>query len=156
MEQELLEEFKKYLEKQDMLNKLTENQSLNEHGYSEIHTIVAIETLKEANVTSIAGRLKMTRGAISKITKKLVSKGLITPYTIPGNKQKIFFQLTEEGKVLYEAHEVRHNLWLERDCKFLSAFPEETFAVIFDFMKQYNEYLESQITELVKQEEGEK
>ena len=36
-----------------------------------------------------------------------------------GNNQKIFFKLTDKGQQLYEEHEKRHNLWLERDNAFL-------------------------------------
>lgn len=39
---ELLVLFDEYLEKQDVLSKLTEAEKLHDLGYSEIHTIVAI------------------------------------------------------------------------------------------------------------------
>ena len=46
---ELLVLFDEYLEKQDVLSKLTEAEKLHDLGYSEIHTIVAIQELEEAN-----------------------------------------------------------------------------------------------------------
>ena len=64
---ELLVLFDEYLEKQDVLSKLTEAEKLHDLGYSEIHTIVAIQELEEANVTAIAEKMHMTKGAISKI-----------------------------------------------------------------------------------------
>ena len=75
MKEEVLKSFSEYLEKQDVLCKLTENVKLHEYGYSEIHTIVAIKELNEPNVTAISNRLKMTKGAISKIIKKLLNNG---------------------------------------------------------------------------------
>lgn len=142
---QLLNQFKEYLEKQDMLNKLTESQKLNEFGYSEIHTISAIEDLEDPNVTAIAKELNMTRGAISKITKKLISKGLIEAYELPENKQKVFFKLTETGKALYWEHDKRHNEWENRDLQFLNQFPIEQLEKIYLFMTSYNTYLASKI-----------
>ncbi|WEA41251.1 winged helix DNA-binding protein [Lysinibacillus fusiformis] len=150
---QILNQFKEYLEKQDMLNKLTESQMLNDFGYSEIHTITAIGDLKEPNVTLIAKELNMTRGAISKITKKLVGKKLIETYMIPDNKQKVFFKLTEEGEVLYLEHDKRHKEWEERDLNFFSQFSNNQIELISKFMTSYILYLDSQIKIIEKSEE---
>lgn len=148
---DILDKFAEFLEKQDIICKLTENQKLHNYGYSEIHTIRAIGTLDEPNVTEIAKSLKMTRGAICKITKKLIAKGLIETYMLSDNKQKVFFNLTNEGKVLFDEHEIRHNLWVERDNKFLENFPRNQLNAINSFMEQYNNYLEQKIQELSKE-----
>ena len=77
-EQELLlKEISLMLERQDMLSKLTESSCLDEYGYSETHCIDFIGRLELPNVTKIAEHMGMTRGAISKMTKKLLAKGLI-------------------------------------------------------------------------------
>lgn len=145
MNKKLLNQFKEYLEKQDVLNKLTESQNLTDFGYSEIHTITAIGDLEDPNITGVAKELKMTRGAISKITKKLMSKGLIDAYEIPENKQKVFFKLTENGKALYWEHDKRHTKWEKRDLQFLNQLSSEQLDTISLFMTSYNTYLSSQI-----------
>lgn len=145
MEKLLLEAFKLYLERQDILNKLTEIQSLSEYGYSEIHTIAAINELKNPNVTSIANHLRMSRSAISKIAKKLINKNLISTYELDNNKQKIFFKLTTSGKVLYAEHSRRHCSWEKRDLDFFKQFSPEEIKSITTFMNFYNEYLDLQI-----------
>lgn len=144
----ILNQFSEFLDKQDMLNKLSESSKLNDYGYSEIHTIRSIGNLENPNVTEIAKTLKMTRGAISKITKKLLSNGVIEVYRLLDNKRKIFFKLTVTGNVLYEEHEKRHKLWMDRDCKFLKQFSSEKLEQISEFMLSYNDYLEQQIKEL--------
>lgn len=144
----LLNQFAEFLEKQDMLSKLTENEKLHSYGYSEIHVVAAIGNLEEPNVTELARTLKMTKGAVSKITKKLLLSGVIEAYTIPENRQKIFFRLLEQGEFLYGEHEKRHQLWLERDEHFLAQFTEQQLAEISKFMSLYNGYLEEQIKEL--------
>ena len=115
----LMNLFVKYMEKQEILSKLTEDEKLHGYNYSEIHTIAAIGDLEEPNVTQIANHMNVTRGAISKITKKLLEQNLIESYQLDGNKQKIFFRLTKSGQFLYDEHEKRHNLWLKRDDDFI-------------------------------------
>lgn len=149
-ELELLSQMGRFLEKQDMLNVLTENANLHGYGYSEIHTIKAIKELEEPNVTEIARQLNMTRGAISKITKKLLKQGLIESYQAPGNRQKIFFRVTEAGMPLYEEHEKRHTMWEQRDLGFLGRFKEKGLTEFLTFMKSYNTYLQERIDELTE------
>ena len=145
---ELMNLFVKYMEKQEILSKLTEDEKLHGYNYSEIHTIVAIGDLTEPNVTQIANYMNVTRGAISKITKKLLGQNLIEAYQRDDNKQKIFFRLTKSGQFLYDEHEKRHNLWLKRDNAFIKQFDSKTVKQVEKFMKEFNDYLEAQIMEL--------
>ena len=150
----LLNQFAEFLEKQDMLSKLTENEKLHSYGYSEIHVIAAIGDLEEPNVTALAKTLRLTKGAVSKITKRLISSNVIEAYTIPDNRQKIFYRLLEKGRFLYEEHEKRHKLWLERDRQFLSQFTELQLEGFSKFMSSYNGYLEEQIRQLGGREDA--
>ena len=145
---ELLNLFATYKEKQEVLSKLTESERLHGYNYSEIHTIDAIGSIKEPNVTGISEHMHMTRGAISKIVKKLQNDGLIESYMLPDNNQKIFFSLTEKGKKLFEEHKYRHNLWLKRDNEFLENYDKEYLTEIEKFMIDFNKYLEEKINEL--------
>lgn len=148
MNTELMNLLVKYMEKQEILSKLTEDEKLHGFNYSEIHTIAAIGDLDDPNVTNIANHMNVTRGAISKITKKLLKQNLIEAYQRDGNKQKVFFRLTESGQFLHDEHEKRHNLWLKRDDAFIKQFDAKTVEQVETFMRAFNDYLESQITEL--------
>lgn len=148
MDTELMNLFVKYMEKQEILSKLTEDEKLHGYNYSEIHTIAAIGDLAEPNVTQIAKYMNVTRGAISKITKKLIEQNLIEAYQREDNKQKIFFKLTKSGKFLYDEHEKRHQLWLKRDDAFIKQFDQKTVKQVEAFMTAFNDYLEEQIVKL--------
>lgn len=148
-EQELLlKEISLMLERQDMLSKLTESSCLDEYGYSETHCIDFIGRLELPNVTKVAEHMGMTRGAISKMTKKLLAKGLIEKYTLESNKKEVYFKLTDQGKLLFDEHAKRHKLWEKRDMEFLSKYRKEEVDVLYKFMKEFNGYLEQQIEEL--------
>jgi len=70
--QVLLKEIASMLQRQEMLTKLTESVCLEEYSYSETHCIDYIGKTELPNVTKIADNMQMTRGAISKMTKKLL------------------------------------------------------------------------------------
>lgn len=144
-QQILLKEIALMLERQDMLSKLTENVCLNEYGYSETHCIDFIGKLELPNVTKIAESMQMTRGAISKMTKKLLNKGLIEKYSLETNKKEVYFRLTDSGMLLYKEHEKRHKLWEKRDTNFLARYSKEEIEILTKFMQEFNEYLEEQI-----------
>ena len=64
------------LERQDMLSKLTENQCLDEYGYSEtMYRLYFLEDWKRLNVRRWRSTWGLTCGAISKMTKKLSPLG---------------------------------------------------------------------------------
>ena len=144
----LLKELALLLERQELLTKLTESRCLDEYGYSETHCIDYIGRLKLPNVTRVAEQMGMTRGAISKMSKKLLAKGLIEKYTLESNKKEIYFRLTAAGKELFEEHEKRHLRWEKRDMEFLSRYPKEEAAAVCRFLKEFNGYLEEQIEKL--------
>lgn len=144
-QQILLSEIASMLQRQEMLTKLTENVCLEEYSYSETHCIDYIGKSELPNVTKIAENMQMTRGAISKMTKKLLAKGLIEKYTLESNKKEVYFKLTDAGMELYKEHEKRHKLWEQRDSQFLKRYSREEIAIITKFMKEFNFYLEEQI-----------
>lgn len=144
-QQILLKEIALMLERQDMLSRLTENVCLDAYGYSETHCIDYIGKLERPNVTKIAEQMQMTRGAISKMTKKLLTKGLIEKYTLEKNRKEVYFRLTESGMELFKEHEKRHKLWEERDTQFLERYSAEEIEILTKFMKEFNVYLEEQI-----------
>ncbi|MDL2327773.1 winged helix DNA-binding protein [Ruminococcaceae bacterium OttesenSCG-928-A11] len=148
MKTELLGTLAEFLEKQDLLSKLTEGEGLHGYGYSDTHTIAAVGQLEAPNVSAIARHLNMTKGAISKITKRLLAAGVLEAYSMPDNRQKIFFRLTPSGRALYQEHENRHALWAARDRQFLSRFTDAQLADFAAILRAFNGYLGEQIKEL--------
>lgn len=146
-QQILLSEIASMLQRQELLTKLTENVCLEEYSYSETHCIDYIGKVDLPNVTKIAENMQMTRGAISKMTKKLLAKGLIEKYTLESNKKEVYFRLTDSGLELFKEHEKRHKLWEERDSQFLKRYSAQETEIIIKFMREFNLYLEEKIEE---------
>lgn len=150
VEETLVLAFTEYLEKQELLTKLSEQEFLHAYSYSEVHCIDAIEILQAPNVTNIASYLKMTRGGVSKMTKKQIEQGLIEKYQLVNNKKEVYFRLTKNGLKIYQEHKRRHNLYKQRDMVFFSHYPKEQLETIQKFMESYNDYLDLKMKEMEK------
>ncbi|MNE92993.1 MarR family protein [compost metagenome] len=90
----------------------------------------------------------MTRGAISKLTKKLIEKDLIESYQKPDNKKEIYFRLTEQGKVIDKIHEELHAEFQERDKAVFGQVTEEQFDSMLSFIERYSRHLDAEIKKL--------
>lgn len=130
------------------LNKYKMEFSLKDFKSSEVHCIEYIGNNEEANVTKLADSFYMTRGAISKITQKLINKGVIESYQKPENKKEIYFRLTKQGKVIYKVHEDLHKEFQERDKAVFEQVTEEQFDTIISFMDMYSKHLDVEIKKL--------
>jgi Transcriptional regulators len=119
-------------------------------GYnpSEVHCIAFIGEEDDSNVTKLAESFEMTRGAISKLTKKLVKKELIESYKKPNNNKEVYFRLTEQGKAIFMIHEELHREFKDRDHPFFKQVTEEQFNVILNFAEKYNMHLDAEIKKL--------
>ena len=144
---DLLNLFKEYGDKQEMLSKLKEDQSLRGFNNSELHIIAAIGDLEQPNVTSLAEQMGMTRGGICKNIKKLTEAGLISSYQRDGNAKNIYYLLTDIGKKIYEKHAEAHDAWLARDMAFMESFSDKQLDQVTDFMKRYIEHIDQRIEE---------
>ncbi|AFA50168.1 MarR family transcriptional regulator [Acetobacterium woodii] len=130
------------------LDSIKMKAGLKGYNPSEIHCIAYIGENEDSNVTKLAESFDMTRGAISKLSKKLVKKGLIESYQKPENKKEVYFELTEQGKAIYTIHEKMHREFKNRDQPFFDQVTEEQLDVILSFAEKYNAHLDAEIKKL--------
>ncbi|NEU05254.1 MULTISPECIES: MarR family transcriptional regulator [Clostridium] len=138
----IINKFKEIYEKEELLGKLVFKGEYENYGISEIHCIDLIGKIENPNVTKIAKGMNMTRGAISKISKKLINAKLIETYKKPNNDKEIYFKLTDLGKKLYKHHETKHKEWEERNDVFFKNVSEKEQEVVANFLIKFNNYLE--------------
>ncbi|MHB8063830.1 MAG: MarR family transcriptional regulator [Ruminiclostridium sp.] len=143
-EEQLIIGFRDLYNKTVFLNSKMED-SLKGYKSSEVHCIDYIGRNADSNVTKLAEAFYMTRGAISKITKKLIQKGVIESYQKPDNKKEIYFRLTEQGKVIYEIHDELHKEFRERDKAVFEQVTEEQFDIMLSFVERYRRHLDAEI-----------
>lgn len=144
-EEQVIMGFRDLYNKMVWLNKDKMENSLKGYKSSEVHCIEYIERNVDSNVTKLAESLYMTSGAISKITKKLIKKGIIESYQKPDNKKEIYFRLTEQGKIIYKIHEELHKEFQERDKAVFEQVTEEQFDSMISFLEKYSRHLDAEI-----------
>lgn len=147
-EEQVKMRFRELYNKMAWLNKLKMEDSLKGYKSSEVHYIECIGRNADSNVTKLAESLYMTRGAISKMTKKLIKKGVIESYQKPDNKKEIYFRLTEEGQRIYKLHEKLHKEFQDRDKVVFEQVTEEQFDSMLRFIEKYSSHLDAEIKKL--------
>ena len=142
---ELLDLFVQYANNDAALIRQNNRRSLQGYDHSELNCIHCIGLLDAPNVTAISAEMHMTRGAISKIIRKLQDKDVVRSYQLPDNRQKIFYSLTETGMTVFEAHKNRHAKWESVELKFFDSLTEEERHDAVAFMRRFNKYLRDHI-----------
>ncbi len=71
---------------------------------SEIHMVVLISDHPGINITMIAAKLGITKGAVSQMIKKLEDKGLVQRYKSPDNRKEVMVRLTDSGRIANQNH----------------------------------------------------
>jgi DNA-binding MarR family transcriptional regulator len=120
---------KELLSKRDY--KILSNKSLK---ISEIHIIDCIGKNQLPNATFIAKELGMTKGAISKITARLLDKGFIKGNHLEDNKKEIYYTLTTQGKEIFEVHEKVHDVENEKIMTILTQYNKKELQIINSFL----------------------
>ena len=72
---------------------------------SEIHTVQAIGKSAGINVTQLAERMGVTKGAVSQMVSRLVEKGMVQKARAQDNAKEVCLNLTELGRVGFHNHE---------------------------------------------------
>ncbi len=144
-EEQVILGFREIYNKLVWLNKFKMEDSLKDYKSSEVHCIEYIEKNIDSNVARLAESFYMTTGAISKLTKKLIKKGVIESYQKPDNKKEIYFRLTSQGKKVYKIHEELHKEFQERDKPVFEQASEEQLDSMLRFMEKYIRHLDTEI-----------
>ncbi|SHH80489.1 MarR family transcriptional regulator [Clostridium intestinale] len=127
------DEHEKALE--EMLDKYEIAELLNKNlTLSEVHVIDCIGKNKFSNTTFISKELNMTKGAISKITTKLLDKDLIKSDKLESNKKEVYYILTKLGREIFFIHEKIHKAQNEKFEDMISKYSTEELVAINKFL----------------------
>ena len=144
-QEQLICDFRKVFNKMSWLNAKKMKDELSDYKPSEVHCIEYIGKNKAPNVKTLSNAFYMTRGAISKLTKKLMEKGLIESYQREDNKKEIYFTLTKKGQEAFDIHERLHEQFSQRDKAVFENVSDEQFCDMLELIKKYDEHLNEQI-----------
>lgn len=141
----LLTGFRDLYNKMAWLNNIKMNRSFGEFTSAEVHFIEYVGENPDSNVTKLANAFYMTRGGASKMSKKLIKKGVIESYQKVENNKEIYFKLTPAGEAIYKTHRDLHKEFEERDNSVFEQITEEQFDSMLRFIAKYSNHLDSEI-----------
>jgi len=139
----ILDIFIKIQENSDVLQHKQEGL-LHDLSLAEVHCIDWIGMIDHPNVTKISEKMGLTRGGISRISKKLLGKGLIESYQEPDNNKEIYYQLTESGKIVYDEHKKIHNKAQQKWLAFFEHYSDDEQAAILRFFTEISDLIDSE------------
>ena len=142
---ELLQLVLEYSNLSEENDKMNTRESLSGYDNSELNCLDCVGRMGHPNVTAIAEEMRMTKGAVSKILRKLSDKKAVEAYQQEPNRQKIYYRLTAAGAALFDEHRDRHRRWEEREMAFFRSLPESEQTAAIRFFSGYNENLRSRL-----------
>jgi DNA-binding MarR family transcriptional regulator len=155
-EEQVLMGLRNLVNKMAWINKPKMEKRLEGYKSSEVHCIEYLGKNADSNVTRLAESFYMTTGAISKLTKKLIKKGVIESYKKPDNKKEIYFRLTKEGQRVFNVHEELHKEFQERDKSVFDQMSKEQYDSMISFMENYSKHLDEEMKKIDEDSESEK
>lgn len=101
-----------------------------------LHVLEVISEKEGIKGVDIAKELNVTKGAISKTTRKMLDQGLIKKEQRPTNLKEIYYYVIPLGAELSELHRLMH---LEKDKKafeLLKSYDLKSLELISDFIEK--------------------
>lgn len=77
---------------------------LRDSSVTTLRVIDAIGRLEPVNGITISARFRIPKGTVSKVTRRLIARKLVSVESLPNNRKEILFRLTPLGRELFEVH----------------------------------------------------
>ena len=115
---------------------------------SEINTLELIGKFPCINLTQIAQKRGVTKGAVSQIVAKLVTKQLVSRNQAPDNDKTVLLKLTDAGKVAFENHEKFHEKYDSPMIEKLNRMSNEQLGLVTDTFAMLENTIDSYLKDL--------
>jgi DNA-binding MarR family transcriptional regulator len=143
--QQIIDSFIRVINKFSRLEKIARDFGTGDVLYpSEIHMIDMIGKNPGINLTELAKRLGITKGAVPKMILKLDKKNLIKKFDSEKSRREVLFELSEKGKAAFRGHETYHrNLdkGIKEKLDAISAKERVLLHIVFRELEHYSDRL---------------
>lgn len=103
---------------------------------SSLHVLDVIHLHDSIKGIDIARNIGITKGAVSKITRKLLNEGLIDKTQLPANQKEIYFSTTPLGAELADLHRLFHQEKDKKVVELLTSFDTASLEIVADFLEK--------------------
>ncbi|MBA2876231.1 MarR family transcriptional regulator [Thermaerobacillus caldiproteolyticus] len=101
-----------------------------------LHTLEIISQNEGIKGIDIAQKLGVTKGAISKVTRKLLDYGLIRKEQRPTNLKEIYFYVTPLGAELSKLHQQYHLELDKKSFELFRSYDLSSLELVADFLEK--------------------
>ncbi|NOU75596.1 MarR family transcriptional regulator [Paenibacillus sp. LMG 31458] len=101
-----------------------------------LHVLDAIGKLEPVNGITISKQFGISKGSVSKITRRLLDKQIIFIEYLPDNKKEILFRTTSLGKQIYRLHEALHHQIDIGVNRFLQRYNEDELGFLVNVFRE--------------------
>jgi DNA-binding MarR family transcriptional regulator len=101
---------------------------------SEIHFLTEIASPDPINGTTLAKRLGLTRGGISKMASRLLSRGMIKAEKSEENKKVQYYTLSDSGKLTFRIHNVLHEIAANEFLNSLEKYRAQDIKIFIEIL----------------------
>jgi DNA-binding MarR family transcriptional regulator len=96
---------------------------LRDASITTLRVIDAIGRLEPVNGITISTQFRIPKGTVSKVTRRLIARKLVSVESLPHNRKEILFRLAPLGRELFQVHR---------------AFDEQMERGFIQFLRHYN------------------
>ena len=115
---------------------------------SEVNTLELIGRFPNINLTQIAKKRGVTKGAVSQIVAKLVKKQLVSKNQAPDNDKTVLLKLTDAGEIAFENHEKFHEKYDSPMVEKLNSMSNEQLGLVADTFAMLESTIDSYLKDL--------
>lgn len=112
---------------------------LQEATLMMLRVLDAIGRLEPVNGITISRQARIPKGSVSKISRRLIAKKLISAEPLPNNKKEILFRLTPLGRELFLAHQAFDQQMERGFFQFLQKYDADELSFIVRMLKDLTE-----------------
>jgi len=110
---------------------------LQDSSLVTLRVLDAIGRLEPVNGITISKQSRIPKGSVSKITRRLIAKKLITKESLPNNKKEILFRTTPLGKEIFLAHQAFDQKMEKGFIKFLKKYDADKLQTLIDVLGDF-------------------
>jgi DNA-binding MarR family transcriptional regulator len=110
--------------------------------HSERHLLDVMRNHPELNITDLAQRVGVTKGAISQVVAKLERKGAVERYKGSGDDKQVLVRLTPLGQTITEHHHQVNEQTVNQLCAVIEDRPQnqvDLLCEVFDWIEGHLE-----------------
>lgn len=141
--QQLIKEREAADRNRKLINVSDEGMAASDWTLTQLHIVAVIKEREEANNTTLAESLNLSKPAITKAVKKLLEHHIVEKTQQEGNKKEVYYSLTDSGMMLAAIHEQLHQRAETRYLRIFEKFNTDELETIIKFLNVLTENIKS-------------